>query len=151
MPPFYSKSSIEPGESLVEIRIQDHNSEYSVGKLVSPKIFTVGGFVDVTGISKGKGFSGVIKRHNFSSNRESHGNSLQTRKPGSTGQNQDPGRVFPGKRMPGQHGSLKRTAQNLEVVKVDVEKELLLVKGSVAGFDGSKVIIRHSIKRSLVK
>jgi large subunit ribosomal protein L3 len=102
--------------------------------------------VDVTGTSKGKGFAGVIKRHNFSSNRASHGNSISHNRPGSTGQNQDPGRVFPGKRMAGHLGAVRTTVQSLEVVRVDAERGLLLVKGAVPGADGGHVIVRPAAK-----
>jgi large subunit ribosomal protein L3 len=102
--------------------------------------------IDVTGTSKGKGFSGAIKRHNFSSNRATHGNSVTTRAPGSIGMAQDPGRVFPGKRMAGQYGNAQITTQNLEVVRVDVERQLLLVKGAVPGATNSDVIVCPSVK-----
>jgi large subunit ribosomal protein L3 len=102
--------------------------------------------VDVTGTSQGKGFSGAIKRHNFSSQRASHGNSVSHNAPGSIGMAQDPGRVFPGKRMAGQYGNVKRTVQCLEVVRVDVERQLLLVKGAVPGAKGGDVTVRPSVK-----
>jgi large subunit ribosomal protein L3 len=102
--------------------------------------------VDVTGTSIGKGFSGSIKRHNFSSNRASHGNSISHNAPGSIGMAQDPGRVFPGKRMAGQYGNVTRTTQNLEVVRVDAERQLLLVKGAVPGARGGDVIVRPAVK-----
>ncbi|MDO5069194.1 MAG: 50S ribosomal protein L3, partial [Neisseria zoodegmatis] len=102
--------------------------------------------VDVTGTSKGKGFSGTIKRHNFGAQRTSHGNSRSHRVPGSIGMAQDPGRVFPGKRMAGQYGNTKSTVQNLEVVRVDVERQLLLVKGAVPGAVNSDVVVRPSVK-----
>ena len=102
--------------------------------------------MDVQGTTIGKGFAGVIKRHHFSSNRETHGNSITTRTQGSTGQRQDPGRVFPGKRMAGHLGNVKRTTQNLVVVRIDAERQLLLVKGSVPGFSGRDVIVRPAVK-----
>jgi large subunit ribosomal protein L3 len=102
--------------------------------------------VDVSGISIGKGYAGVIKRHNFSSNRASHGNSISHNRPGSTGQNQDPGRVFPGKRMAGHLGNVRRTVQNLVVVRVDPERQLLLVRGAVPGSRGRDVIVRPAVK-----
>ena len=100
----------------------------------------------MTGISLGKGFAGVIKRHNFSSNRASHGNSVSHNKPGSTGQAQDPGRVFPGKRMPGHLGAAKCTVQRLKIVRIDVERQLLLIKGAVPGHEGSDVIVKPTAK-----
>jgi len=102
--------------------------------------------VDVQGTTIGKGFAGVIKRHHFSSNRETHGNSITTRAQGSTGQRQDPGRVFPGKRMAGHLGNVKRTTQNLTVVRIDAERQLLMVKGSVPGFSGRDVVVRTAVK-----
>ncbi len=115
-------------------------SEVAIGK------FTPGQLVDITGVSKGKGFAGVIKLHNFSSNRASHGNSKSHNTPGSIGQRQDPGRVFPGKKMAGHLGNVNVTTQNLEVVRVDVERGLLLIKGAVPGSKGGKVIVRPSVK-----
>jgi len=100
----------------------------------------------VQGITLGKGFAGVIKRHHFSSNRATHGNSVTTRTPGSTGQRQSPGRVFPGKRMPGQLGNVQRSIQNLTVVRIDTERQLLLIKGSVPGSSGRDVIVRPAVK-----
>ena len=112
----------------------------------SVDIFKVGQMVDVTGTTKGKGFAGVIKRHHFSSNRASHGNSLSHNKPGSIGMAQDPGRVFPGKRMAGQLGNVTRTVQTLEVVRVDAERGLLLVKGAVPGADGGDIVVQPAVK-----
>ena len=102
--------------------------------------------VDVTGTSIGKGFAGVIKRHHFGGGRASHGASVSHRIPGSVGQNQSPGRVFPGKRMPGHLGNVRRTTQNLEVVRVDAERNLILVKGAVPGPRGGRVIVRPAVK-----
>ena len=117
-----------------------------VSKPLSVEMFTVGQKVDVTGITIGKGFAGAIKRHHFSSNRASHGNSVTTRAPGSIGNRQDPGRVFPGKRMAGHLGDVQRTTQNLVVARVDVERQLLLVRGAVPGAKGGKVIVRPAVK-----
>jgi large subunit ribosomal protein L3 len=114
--------------------------------VVSVDIFKVGQKVDVTGTSKGKGFAGAIKRHNFSSNRASHGNSVSHNKPGSIGQNQDPGRVFPGKRMAGHLGDVQRTISNLEVVRVDPERQLLLVRGAIPGATGGNIVVRPAVK-----
>ena len=117
-----------------------------MGDEVTVAIFEAGQFVDVTGTSKGKGFAGTIKRHNFGSQRASHGNSRSHRVPGSIGMNQDPGRVFPGKRMAGQYGNTTATVQRLEVVRVDAERNLLLVKGAVPGAANGDVVVRPSVK-----
>jgi len=117
------------------------------GGELSADMFDEGVYVDVSGVSKGKGFAGVIKRHHFSSNRASHGNSRAHRKPGSTGQCQDPGRTFPGKKMPGRLGGKQRTAQNLKIVRVDKERALLLVRGSLPGAVGDYVVVRHAVKK----
>lgn len=116
-------------------------------ELAVAALFAAGHHVDVTSRSKGNGFAGVIKRHNFSSGRQTHGNSRAHRKPGSTGQNQDPGRVFPGKKMPGQLGSRRTTVQNLKVVKVDGERGLLFVNGAVPGPRNADVMVKHAVKK----
>src|SRR5690606_9651749 len=118
----------------------------NVDDLLGADLFQVGQKVDVTGVTIGKSFSGPIKRHNFSSNRASHGNSISHNSPGSIGMAQDPGRVFPGKRMAGQYGNVQRTTQGLEVVRVDVERQLLLVKGAVPGAKGGDVVGRPAVK-----
>jgi len=143
-----AKAGIEvPPEVFHEFRVSDSDlSQFAAGAHVEASIFAVGQKVDVQGVTKGRGFSGVIRRHNFSSNRASHGNSVSHRSVGSTGMAQDPGRVFPGKKMPGHYGSETRTVQSLTVVRVDTERQLLLVKGSTPGADGSFVIIRPSTK-----
>ena len=110
----------------------------------------VGQKVDISGITIGKGYAGVIKRHHFSSNRASHGNSKAHNKPGSIGMAQDPGRIFPGKRMSGHLGNVKRTTQNLEVLRVDIERNLLLVKGAIPGAKNGNVIVRPSVKEKKV-
>jgi large subunit ribosomal protein L3 len=143
----FAKAGVEAGSILREFRVAEADlASLQVGGKVAVDIFKVGQRVDVTGTSKGKGFAGVIKRHNFSSNRASHGNSISHNRPGSTGQNQDPGRVFPGKRMAGHLGSVRTTTQSLEVVRVDAERGLLLVKGAVPGADGGHVIVRPAAK-----
>ena len=143
----YAKAGVEAGEMLKEFHIDaDKLSDLKVGTTLSVEMFTVGQKVDVTGITIGKGFAGVIKRHHFSSNRASHGNSVTTRAPGSIGNRQDPGRVFPGKRMAGHLGDVQRTTQNLVVARVDVERQLLLVRGAVPGAKGGKVIVRPAVK-----
>jgi len=143
----FAKAGVEAGSILREFRVAEADlASLQVGGKVAVDIFKVGQKVDVTGTSKGKGFAGVIKRHNFSSNRASHGNSISHNRPGSTGQNQDPGRVFPGKRIAGHLGSVRTTTQSLEVVRVDAERGLLLVKGAVPGADGGHVIVRPAAK-----
>ena len=130
-----------------EFRIDaEKAAEFKPGQTISVEIFTEGQKVDVTGTTIGKGFAGAIKRHHFSSNRASHGNSVTTRAPGSIGNRQDPGRVFPGKRMAGHLGDVQRTTQNLVVVRVDKERQLLLVRGAVPGAKGGEVIVRPAVK-----
>ena len=133
----YAKAGIAAGAVLREFRVAPEAvAAFEVGKAVPMDQFSVGQKVDVSGVTIGKGFAGVIKRHNFSSNRASHGNSISHNRPGSTGQNQDPGRVFPGKKMAGHYGCVRRTVQNLEVVRVDCERQLILVKGAIPGAKG---------------
>jgi len=142
-----AKAGVEAGHVLKEFRVAaERLADLKPGDVVRAEIFTVGQMVDVSGVSIGKGFAGSIKRHHFSSNRESHGNSVTTRAPGSIGMAQDPGRVFPGKRMAGHLGDANRTQQNLEVVRVDVERQLLLVKGAVPGAKGGDVVVRPAVK-----
>ena len=142
-----AKAGVEAGELLREFPVTPEAlAELKVGATIGAATFTVGELVDVTGTTKGRGFTGVITRHHFSSNRASHGNSRSHNTPGSIGMAQDPGRVFPGKRMAGQHGNATRTVQTLTVVRVDVERGLLLVKGSVPGADGGHIIVRPSVK-----
>ena len=143
----FAKAGVEAGLGLVEFRVAaDKLADLKAGDALSVELFAAGQLVDVTGTSQGKGFSGVIKRHNFSSNRASHGNSRSHNTPGSIGQAQDPGRIFPGKRMAGQLGNVKSTVQNLEVVRIDAERQLLLVKGAVPGSKGNDVVVRPSVK-----
>ena len=124
----------------------DQLASLKPGEVINAAIFAAGQKVDVTGVTQGKGFTGTIKRHNFSSNRASHGNSRSHNVPGSIGMAQDPGRVFPGKRMSGHDGVLNRTAQNLEIARVDAERSLLLVKGAVPGSKGGNVVIRPAVR-----
>ncbi|NDP41550.1 MAG: 50S ribosomal protein L3 [Aromatoleum sp.] len=143
----FAKAGVEGGELLREFPVAPEVlASLKVGETISVETFKVGELVDVTGTTKGRGFSGVIRRHHFSSNRASHGNSRSHNSPGSIGMAQDPGRVFPGKRMAGQHGNATRTVQTLKVVRVDVERGLLLVKGCVPGADGGHIIVRPSVK-----
>ena len=142
-----AKAGVEAGMLLREFPVEPEAiGELKVGATVPIATFAVGELVDVTGTTKGRGFSGVIRRHNFSSNRASHGNSRSHTTPGSISMAQDPGRVFPGKRMPGQYGNATRTVQTLTVVRVDAERGLLLVKGSVPGADGGHIIVRRAAK-----
>jgi len=143
-----AKAAVEAGSTLREFPASAAEvAELKVGGKIGVEIFKVGQKVDVRGTTLGKGFSGVIKRHHFSSNRATHGNSVTTNTPGSTGQRQSPGRVFPGKRMAGQLGNVQRSVQNLVVVRVDPERQLLLIKGSVPGAAGRDVIVRPAVKR----
>src|SRR5437762_3421379 len=142
-------AGVEAGHTLLEFRARAEDlANLKVGGKIGVEIFKVGQKVDVQGITIGKGFAGVIKRHHFSSNRASHGNSISHNKPGSTGQNQSPARVFPGKRMAGHLGDVRRTILNLEIVRVDAGRQLLLVKGSVPGSSGRDVLVRPAVKVS---
>jgi large subunit ribosomal protein L3 len=142
-----AKAGVESGHVLKEFRIDTEQlASFRAGDQVAATIFAEGQKVDVTGKSIGKGFQGAIKRHNFSSNRASHGNSLSHNAPGSIGMAQDPGRVFPGKRMAGHMGDVQCTMQGLTVVRVDVERQLLLVRGAVPGAKGADVIVRPAVK-----
>jgi large subunit ribosomal protein L3 len=142
-----AKAGVEAGEILKEFRVAPAAlAELKAGAVVSVDVFKVGQKVDVQGTSIGKGYAGVIKRHNFSSNRASHGNSRSHNVPGSIGMAQDPGRVFPGKRMTGHLGDVTRTAQNLEIARIDTERGLLLIKGAVPGAKGGKVFVTPAVK-----
>ena len=148
----YAKAGVAAGAGIKEFNVSDDVlATYQVGGNVTVEIFSAGQLVDVTGTSIGKGFAGAIKRHHFSSNRASHGNSKSHNVPGSIGMAQDPGRVFPGKRMPGHLGDVKVTTQNLEVVRVDAERNLLLIKGAIPGSKGGNVVVRPAIKAKLQK
>jgi len=142
-----AKAAVEAGHVLKEFRTEAKDvAEFKVGGKLGVDMFKVGMRVDVQGTTIGKGFAGVIKRHHFGGNRETHGNSITTRAQGSTGQRQDPGRVFPGKKMAGHLGNATRTTQNLVVVRIDAERQLLLVKGSVPGFAGRDIVVRPAAK-----
>jgi large subunit ribosomal protein L3 len=142
-----AKAGVEAGTVLKEFHVgADDLAKFKPGDVVGADTFAEGQLVDVTGTTKGRGFSGVIRRHNFSSNRASHGNSRSHNTPGSISMAQDPGRVFPGKKLPGQYGNVTRTVQTLKVVRVDKERGLLLVKGAVPGADGGAVIVRPAAK-----
>lgn len=141
----FEKAQTEAGRDLWELR-NDAEEAFEVGNQITVDTFAAGQIVDVTGTSKGKGFAGVIKRWNFSMQDATHGNSLSHRAPGSIGQNQTPGRVFKGKKMCGHMGAAQVTVQNLEVVRVDAERNLLLIKGAVPGAPGGDVIVRPAVK-----
>jgi len=143
----YARAGSEAGRGLWEFRLDDgEGEEIEVGNEVKVEIFEEGQSVDVIGTTIGKGYAGVIKRHNFQMQDATHGNSISHRAPGSIGQCQTPGRVFKGKKMAGHMGNVRRTAQNLEVVRVDTDRNLLLVKGAVPGSKGGDVIIRPAVK-----
>lgn len=140
----YAKAKVEAGSKCREVRVDP--AGYELGSSISVDIFEAGQVVDVSGVSKGKGFAGVLKRYNFAGKDATHGNSINHRTPGSIGQNQTPGRVFKGKKMAGHMGSVNHTTQNLMIVRVDAERNLLLVKGAVPGARGSSVVIKPAIK-----
>jgi large subunit ribosomal protein L3 len=143
----YAKAGVEAGRGLWEFRLDEGEGEdIEVGGELKVDIFEAGQMVDVSGTSIGKGFAGTVKRHNFRTQDATHGNSLSHRAPGSIGQNQTPGRVFKGKKMAGQMGNVRATTQNLEVVRVDADRNLLLIKGAVPGAKGSDVVVRPSVK-----
>jgi len=143
----FAKAGIEAGRGLWEFRVEAAElADKKAGEQITVSIFEAGQLVDVAGQSKGKGFAGTIKRWNFSGQDATHGNSLSHRVPGSIGQNQSPGRVFKGKKMAGQMGNERVTVQSLEVVRVDAEKNLLLLKGAVPGATGSDVLVKPAIK-----
>jgi large subunit ribosomal protein L3 len=146
----YAKAGVEAGIGLWEFELNEKNDleELKVGSELKVDLFADGQIVDVRGITKGKGFAGVIKRYNFSMQDATHGNSLSHRAPGSIGQNQTPGRVFKGKKMAGHMGNVRRTVQNLEVVKVDKERNLLLIKGAIPGAPGGVVVILPAVKKT---
>lgn len=144
-----AKAAVEAGRVLKEFRLAkpEELGELKPGaKIPVQQLFKVGQLVDVQGVTIGKGFAGVIKRYHFGGQNASHGNSISHRVPGSTGQNQSPARVFPGKRMAGQLGNVRRTIPNLEIVRIDPERQLLLVKGSVPGSNGRDVLVRLAAK-----
>lgn len=143
----FAKAGVENARKLSEFRLEDSAAcELKIGDQVTASVFEIGQMVDVVGQSKGKGFNGVIKRWNFACQDATHGNSLSHRAPGSIGQNQSPGRVFKGKKMAGHMGAAQVTVQNLEVVRVDTERNLLLIKGAVPGATGSDVIVKPAVK-----
>ena len=145
---FYKKINLEPG-ILAEFRADDEISEeFKIGKHLTADIFEVGQYVDVTGTSKGKGYAGVIKRHNFAMQDATHGNSLSHRAHGSIGQCQTPGRVWKGKKMSGHMGNEQKTVQSLKIVELDVENNVIYIRGAVPGFNGSDLKIKPALKKS---
>jgi large subunit ribosomal protein L3 len=143
----FAKAGIEAGRGLWEFRLnKGEDANIDVGAELTVDLFQPGQKVDVTGTTIGKGFAGTIKRHHFTAQRNSHGNSRSHRVPGSIGQNQTPGRVFKGKKMAGHMGVVRRCIQNLEVIRVDVDRQLLLIKGAVPGAKGGDVLIRPAVK-----
>ena len=145
---FYKKINLEPG-ILAEFRADDEISEeFKIGKHLTADIFEVGQYVDVTGTSKGKGYAGVIKRHNFAMQDATHGNSLSHRAHGSIGQCQTPGRVWKGKKMSGHMGNEHKTVQSLKIVELDVENNVIYIRGAVPGFNGSDLKIKPALKKS---
>lgn len=143
----YAKVKVAPGQSLFEFRLKaGEGADMQAGSELKVDMFTPGQIVDVTGVTVGKGYAGVMKRHNFGGLPASHGVSVSHRSPGSIGQRQTPGRVFKGKRMAGRMGGDRRTIENLQIVRVDVERNLLLVRGAVPGSAGGEVVVRPSVK-----
>ena len=143
----FAKQSVDVGRGLWEFRLgEDEGAELQTGAELKADLFEAGSLVDVTGVTIGKGFASTIKRHNFSMGDATHGNSLSHRAPGSIGQRQTPGRVIKGKRMSGHMGAKQRTQQRLQVVRVDIERNLLLIKGAVPGARGGDVLIKPSVK-----
>ena len=143
----YARAGVEAGSILGEFTPStDQLTLLKPSSVIALDIFKVGQMVDVTGVTQGKGFAGTIKRYNFASGRASHGNSRSHNVPGSIGMAQDPGRVFPGKRMAGHMGAVKRTTQNLEIVRIDAHRQLLLVKGAVPGSKGGHVVVHPAVK-----
>jgi large subunit ribosomal protein L3 len=142
-----AKAEIEAGDMQVEFHVNAEN-EFTLGQVLTvDAVFTAGQHVDVAGVTKGKGFAGTVKRHNFRTQDATHGNSRSHRVPGSIGQNQTPGRVFKGKKMAGHLGNVRCTVQTLELVRVDAERNLLLIKGAIPGAPGARIEIKHAVKK----
>jgi len=144
----FASAKVEAGDLMTEFRLEDSDEgDYEKGGELKVDLFAEGQMVDVVGTSIGKGFAGVIKRYHFAMQDATHGNSLAHRAPGSIGQNQSPGRVFKGKKMSGHMGNVRRTVQNLQIVRVDTERNLLLIKGAVPGHAGGSVVVRPAVKK----
>jgi len=144
---FYKKINVDPG-LIVEFKSDEEVVDHQIGSHLTANLFEVGQHVDVTGTSKGKGYAGVIKRHNFAMQDATHGNSLAHRAHGSIGQCQTPGRVWKGKKMSGHMGNVQKTIQSLKIVDMDIENNVIYIKGAIPGFNGSQVKIKPSIKKS---
>ncbi|MTW09669.1 large subunit ribosomal protein L3 [Duganella sp. CF458] len=143
----YAKAGVEAGSFIKEFRVDAAKaSELKAGEVIAASLFEVGQKIDVQGVSIGKGYAGTIKRHNFASGRQTHGNSRSHNVPGSIGMAQDPGRVFPGKRMTGHMGDVTVTTQNLEIARIDADRQLLLVKGAVPGAKNGQVVVSPAVK-----
>lgn len=143
----FAKAEVEAGDMLMECRL-DEVGAYQCGQVLAAKdVFSEGQFVDVAAVSKGKGFAGTVKRHNFRTQDASHGNSRSHRVPGSIGQNQSPGRVFKGKKMAGHMGAKRVTTQSLQLVRIDAERNLVLIKGAIPGAPGARVEIKPAVKK----
>ncbi len=148
----FAKAGVEAGTVLREFTVDESKAaEVKAGDVLPATMFEAGQKIDVQGVSIGKGYAGTIKRHNFASGRATHGNSLSHNVPGSIGMNQDPGRVFPGKKMTGHMGDVTKTIQNLEIARIDAERNLLLVKGAVPGAKNAEVIVRPAVKIKVSK
>ena len=148
----FAKAGVEAGTVLREFTVDESKAaEVKAGDVLPATMFEAGQKIDVQGVSIGKGYAGTIKRHNFASGRATHGNSLSHNVPGSIGMNQDPGRVFPGKKMTGHMGDVTKTIQNLEIARIDAERNLLLVKGAVPGAKNAEVIVRPAVKTKVSK
>jgi large subunit ribosomal protein L3 len=145
----FAKNQVEPRKKVVEFRIHSEEARVAIGSVIAPSHFIAGQYVDISGVTIGKGFAGVMKRHNFRGLEASHGVSVSHRSHGSTGQRQDPGKVFKGKKMAGHMGTVKITLQNLEIIASDDEKGLLVIKGALPGHKGSYITIRDAAKRAL--
>lgn len=145
----FAKAGVAPGDRVCEFTLEDEKllSNYAVGGEVKVDVFTVGQFVDVSGVTKGKGFAGVIKRHHFNAQDATHGNSLSHRAPGSIGQRQSPGKVFKGKKMAGHMGDVNRTTMSQPIVRIDAERNLILIRGAVPGSTSAYVTIRPAVKK----
>jgi large subunit ribosomal protein L3 len=143
----FAAAKVEAGDLMTEFRLDDgEEGDFEAGSELKVDIFEVGQKVDVIGTTIGKGFAGTVKRHHFATQDATHGNSLSHRAPGSIGQNQSPGRVWKGKKMAGHMGNVRRTVQNLEVVRIDAERNLILIKGAVPGHSGGQVLVRPAVK-----
>lgn len=148
----FAKAGVEPGECLHEFRLnekQDSSTEFKVGAEIKLDIFAIGQYIDVCGVTKGKGFAGTIKRHHFNAQDATHGNSVSHRTPGSIGQRQSPGKVFKGKKMAGHLGDVRRTIQSQQIIQIDKERNLVLIKGAIPGAENANVIMLPATKKKM--